>query len=162
MNHFEFFGIPISFYPDQTALSKQFKINIIQHHPDLNEGSDDAEDFTAKNNAAFKILKTDKKRIAYILSLTKTMVEGEKSALPNTFLMEMMELNEALMDAKMEGESITETLKEVTERNKQIWQEIKSIGSHADKHPESFNDALLSIKTLFLQGRYLERVLEQG
>lgn len=162
MNHFEFFGIPISFYPDQSALNKQFKINVMQHHPDLNEGNDDAEVFTAKSNAAFKILKTDKKRIAYILKLTKTMVEGEKSVLPNTFLMEMMELNEALMDAKMEGESIAETLKEVDERNKQIWKEIETIGSQADKHPESFNDALAQIKNLFLQGRYLERILEQG
>lgn len=161
MNHFEFFGIPVGFYPDLIDLNTKFKKNVIQHHPDLNEGSDDAENFTAQNNAAYKVLKTDKKRIPYILQMTNTMVDGEKSSLPNAFLMEMMEVNEALMEAKMEGQPVDDTLKEIQERNELIWKEIESIGKDADKHPEKFSGALTQIKHLFLQGRYLERVLEQ-
>lgn len=158
MNHFEFFGITLSFYPDIKRLSASYKENIKKNHPDLNSGSDASEDFTAKNNAAYKVLKSDKKRIHYILTLTETLVEGEKSSLPPLFLMEMMEINEALEEAK--SSDLAQTLTEIEGKNNVLWAEIEAIGKQADAGVLEQDTALAKIKNLYLQGKYLDRILD--
>ena len=50
MNYFEFFEIPIQFYPDLALVNQIYKKNIKANHPDLNEGELNSENLTALNN----------------------------------------------------------------------------------------------------------------
>jgi len=159
MNHFEFFEIPLQFYPDQTSITKKFKQNTIANHPDLNDGSSDSEEITAQNNEAFKTLKNDKKRIRYILDLVQNSTD-QKQALDPMFLMEMMELNESLMEVKTEEREISKALEKVKRQDQQIWIEIETIGKQYDSKKLSLEEAGRQVNALYLQSNYLKRILE--
>ena len=156
-NYFDFFGLPVSFYPDLEKLKSQFKANILQNHPDLNAGDLKSEQFTALNNNAFSVLRDEKKRIAYILKLNGLLDEENKATLPPDFLMEMMELNEALFE--LEAEEKPTFLKEIEDRNQQLWLEIRKLGQEYDSDNLEKETTLKSIEILFLQSKYLDRML---
>ena len=158
MNHFEFFKIPIQFYPDLKMIAKKFKMNTLANHPDLNAGGVDSEILTAQNNAAYAQLKNERKRIAYILSLG--IVHLEKKSLSPEFLMEMMEVNEALMYAQLEGEDTQEQLNKVEIKDKKIWSDIAKLGARHDAGELDFEEACVQINNLYLQSNYMLRILD--
>ena len=57
------------------------------------------------NNKAYQVLSDPQKRLHYILELKGVFKEGENYLLPQTFLMEMMEVNEDLMDLQFEPDA---------------------------------------------------------
>lgn len=155
---YDFFDLAFHFYPSQDEIRKKFKRNVVANHPDLNSGENDSEIKTAQNNEAYKTLKDDKKRISYILHQTEMLKEGENEKLSPMFLMEMMELNESLEMATAEEKEAA--LKELELKNNTFWQEIESIGKEADLGNLDIQEALDKIKGLYLQGKYLDRIMK--
>src|ERR1700712_951777 len=103
MNYFDFYGIPESFNPDQTALKKKFYQLSKQYHPDFyaNEGDEKQQEIlelSTLNNKAYQALSDPNKVLEYILRLHELVSEGAKPQLPGDFLMEMMDINERLME----------------------------------------------------------------
>ncbi len=160
MNYFEFFEIPIQFYPDLALVNQIYKKNIKANHPDLNEGELNSENLTALNNNAFKTLKNERKRIAYVLDYFGFSTEGKGAVLPPDILMEMMELNEELADIAMEAGDVSNILQKVENQNAEIWNNIAAIGKQADCADLSINEACTKIKQLYLQSNYMLRILE--
>lgn len=101
MNYFELFDLPICPVADKQVLSKKYIQLQRQNHPDYHVGSNDiyqqdALDNSANINAAYKTLKDDQATLAYFLDIKGYLSEEYKYDLPQTFLMEMMDLNEEL------------------------------------------------------------------
>ena len=101
MDYFEFYDIPLSFQPDQALVKKKFYALSKEFHPDFyitesEEKQQEILDLSTLNNKAFQTLSNPDKLLPYILQLKGVLTEGEKYALPQDFLMEMMEVNEAI------------------------------------------------------------------
>ncbi|MFK9781018.1 iron-sulfur cluster co-chaperone HscB C-terminal domain-containing protein, partial [Escherichia coli] len=74
--------------------------------------------------------------IKYVLQLKGLLEEEEKFTLPNSFLMEMMDLNESIMDAKMDGdEDALNNLKDqIHHFETEIYEPVKKIIEHTEGH----------------------------
>ena len=107
MKYFDWFELRPGFFPDQGLLKKKYYALSRQYHPDfyVQQGEIarlEAEEKLQEINKAYATLSNPVKTIAYLLRETIGLPEDEKIALPPHFLMEMMELNEAMQEAASE------------------------------------------------------------
>ena len=98
---FSFYGLPQTFRPDPALVRRQYYALSREHHPDRYAGSDDIKiaetlQMSALNNEAYRTLSDADATFGYILRLHQIIEEEESYKLPPEFLMEMMELNEAV------------------------------------------------------------------
>ena len=140
------------------------------YHPDFyinesQEKQDEVLELSTLNNKAFQVLKDDQKRLHYILQLKSQLVEGENHSLPQDFLMEMMEVNEALMELELEFDS--DLLKLAALKN-QISDIENSLNSDLKVLTSSFDNVdgveqentLKGIKDIYYRNKYLHRIKE--
>ena len=118
-DYFSFYEIPMSFRPDQNLIKKKFYALSKSYHPDffVNESEEKQREIlhlSTLNNKAFQVLSNPEQLLAYILQLKGELEDGEKYALPQDFLMEMMEVNEALMELEFDADE--EQLKILTQK----------------------------------------------
>ena len=165
MNHFELFEIPVSFKPDAQQLKKKFYALSRQHHPDFYTLENEVEQAEALEkssqvNKAFKIFRNLDETIKYVLQLKGLLEEEEKYNLPPDFLMEMMELNEQMMEAKMDEDANSiDRLKNVTaDLEEEIYAPVKEI---VEKYEEAKTTTaeLLRVKEYYYKKKYLNRIL---
>ena len=149
-NFFEWFGLEASFQVDPVELKRLFFQKSREVHPDRND-AEDSLTLASYNNEAYRTLKTQSLRYPYIL---EQYCEAELSDdLPQEFLLEMMDLNEAAM---MGDE---ESLKAELVRLRTEWEE--SVSVIVAQSPDSLStDEWAIVKEHLLKQRYLER-LEQ-
>lgn len=107
INYFELYQLPVGFHPDKEAVKKKFYALSKLYHPDRFTLSDEnaqqeALQMAALNNAAYKTFQDDDATLRYVLQLKGVLEEEEKYSLPPMFLMEMMDLNEAVSEYEME------------------------------------------------------------
>ncbi len=166
MNYFERFDLPVSFCPDQQLLKKKFFALSRQYHPDFftqeNE-NDQAEalEMSSEVNKGYKILQNSNETIKYVLQLKGMLEEDEKYILQSDFLMEMMELNEQLMDAKMEGNAteLASIKQEIATKESEIYLPVKQI-IEASEDRNTADDDLLLVKDYYFKKKYLARILD--
>lgn len=107
-NYFELFELPVSCQVDLKALSSQYRLLQRAVHPDLFVGDDERQQllsvqYASHVNNAFNALKQPLSRIIYLLKLVGREVDMERNTLMDSaFLMEQMELREALDDIRSE------------------------------------------------------------
>lgn len=105
-NHFELFGLPVSFEIDLQDLSERYRHLQAAVHPDRYVNASDRErrlsvEKSALINDAFQILKLPQRRARYMLELQSVSFNDEQdTALDSRFLMEQIELREALAELK--------------------------------------------------------------
>ena len=138
MNYFELYDLPISFNPDQAIVKQQFYALSKKFHPDfyINESEEkqaEVLELSTLNNKAFQVLKDPQKRLHYILELKNQLVEGENYALPQDFLMEMMDVNETMMDLEFDPDAI----------------KLEGVKSQVDLFEQSLNKELTELTTAF-------------
>lgn len=105
-NHFELFGLPTGYRIDAELLAERYRD--LQHalHPDRYAASGDREkrlsmQASTRVNEAFHTLKDPLERARYLLSLHMGGAGGESDTTRDmAFLMEQMELREALSEVK--------------------------------------------------------------
>lgn len=166
MNYFELYDLQISFNPDQKLVKQKFYALSKQYHPDfyINENLEkqaEVLELSTLNNKAFQILKDPQMRLHYILELKGVLVEGENYALPQSFLMEMMDVNEALMELEFDLDILKLTaLKEQTLAiEESLNSELKALTSSFDDCSASEQEnALNSIKDIYYRNKYLWRI----
>ena len=113
-NYFELFGLPVDFAVDIERLAAHYRELQKAVHPDRFANASDrdrrlAVQQAALINEAFHTLKTPLKRARYLLQLNGVIFEDEKeTTMDPAFLMEQMELREALADVKTSSEPFTE------------------------------------------------------
>ena len=101
MDFFRLFGISPTLAPDPVAVKKRYLELSRLHHPDRAAGASaeaqlEALQTTAQINEGYRTLSDTDRTLAYVLKSHGILEDEEKYTLPPDFLMEMMELNEAV------------------------------------------------------------------
>jgi molecular chaperone HscB len=105
-NHFELFGLPVTFDVDVDDLAARYREVQRSVHPDRFASASDQDrrlslQMTALINEAFQTLKDPVRRGRYLLSLRGVDLGDETdTAMDPAFLMEQMELREQLDDVR--------------------------------------------------------------
>ena len=105
-NHFELFGLAPAFAVEADALERSYREIQSKVHPDRFAHAGDAErraslQWTTRVNEAYRTLKDPVQRAKHLLELNGVDVAFEtNTAMPADFLMQQMELREALEAAK--------------------------------------------------------------
>jgi len=112
-NHFELFGLPVAFDVDAHQLAERYRELQRASHPDRYANASDRErrlsvQHAAQVNEAFQTLKSSLRRARYLLQLKGIEFDDEKEThLDPAFLMEQMELREALAEVKTKTDPLT-------------------------------------------------------
>lgn len=169
MNFFEFYSIPVSFHPDENLLKKKFYGFSKEYHPNfyVNEPEEKQAEIlqlSTVNNNAYKVLTNPAKRLEYVLELSGLIQEGEKYQLPQSFLMEMMEINEVLMEIEFDEDParLAEVEDQVTALENELSRELDNltIGFEGLDEEKKKNN-LLKIKDNYFRQKYLLRIKEK-
>ena len=166
MDYFEFYKLPVSFNPDAQLVKQQFYALSKKYHPDfyINESAEKQEEvleLSTLNNKAYQVLSDPQKRLHYILELKGILAEGENYALPQDFLMEMMDVNEALMELQFEPDTVKlqEIKKEIDRIADSMQQELDRLIVVFDtQNKDTEATTLASIKDLYYRKKYLNRI----
>jgi len=164
VNYFEFYDIPVSFKIDESVLKKKYLMKSKKFHPDFytNESASKQEEImqlSTLNNQSYLTLKDFDARMKYILELNGILSKNDKSALPQSFLMEMMDLNEALFDLEMDfdDKKLNQAKNDLEDFEKSLESEISSLLETIEN--KGLNDDILEkIKNYYLKRRYLLRI----
>ncbi len=167
MNYFEFFGLPVSFQVDEVALQKRFYQNSRQYHPDFHTLADNAKqeemlELSTVNNQAWKTLSDPDRRIRYVLEIKGLLGdETAQPALPQDFLMEMMDINEGLMELEFDfdAERYATTLQALENLEKELESGIQPLLA-AWTEADGTEEQLIQVRDFFLKKRYLLRIRE--
>lgn len=168
MNYFEFYDIPEAFHVDEGLVKRKFYELSKTYHPDfyINHSEDKQQEIlelSTLNNKAYQVLSNAGKRLEYILQLHGHAIEGEKYQLAQNFLMEMMEINEALMELEFEPDPaiIENTGKQIFEIESALNTELLSYTSLFDEQSGAEKETLLlKIKDIYYRQKYLLRIRE--
>jgi len=169
MNYFELYNLPISFHPDQNLVKQQFYALSKKFHPDfyINESEEkqaEVLEFSTLNNKAFQVLKDPQKRLHYVLSIEGELIEGESYTLPQSFLLEMMDINEALMELSFDEDQakLDEVKSQIAEVEVSLFDELEKLTNAFDgTSPEERSNLLKSIKDIFYRNKYIARIKEK-
>lgn len=167
MNYFELYDLPVSFNPDEQVVKQKFYALSKKYHPDfyINQSQEKQEEvleLSTLNNKAFQVLKDPQTRLHYILSLKNQLIEGENYALPQDFLMEMMDINEALMELEFSPDAgQVATLKMQTiQIEKALDNELQILTTTFDNTEGGQEEVLKKIKDIYYRNKYLHRIKE--
>lgn len=163
MNYFELFGLPIAFKADPNQLRTAFMNIQRASHPDkFVQGTEMEQELaleqSAMANKGFSLLSNTEKMLPYVLEITGHIQPDEKYNLAPDFLMEMMELNEAWMDAEDES-SKQNILAQINTLKNDIFSPIKAY-LEAASIIDIPQEAMLQIKDYYYKKKYLDRILE--
>lgn len=167
-NYFELYELPLSFQLDGALLKKKFYELSKRFHPDfyVNESPEkQAEilELSTLNNKAYQVLSDPLKRIEYILFLNNMLADGDKYVLPQDFLMDMMDVNEALMEMEFDHDELklSEISTQIDQTEKSLFDELKNASDEFDlKVGKDAEDSLLKIKDIWYRQKYLMRIRE--
>lgn len=166
---FDVLGVRRAFHLTVEELEKQFLALSRQWHPDRYARAEPKERMqalqrTTELNDAYRVLKNDVKRAEYLLKLEGLDISDEKSASVKAapdLLMEMMELNEQLSDAKSSGDAarVAQLLSQVRAENEGA---MKVVDEGFGSYEQGDRSALDRIAQALIAMRYHTRFLEHG
>lgn len=168
MNYFEFYGLPVSFRIDEAQLRQLFYQNSRKYHPDFHTLASPEEQaemlrLSTLNNEAFQTLVDPDRRMRYVLQI-KGLLENEgQQPIPQEFLSEMMDINEALLELEMDyaPERLEQTAQTLEQWERSLDAAIAPLlERYTDDSPTSRED-LQQVRDYFLKKRYLLRIREK-
>ena len=166
MTYFDFYNLPVSFKIDAAALKKTFYANSKRFHPDFftlesDEKQAETLELSTRNTEAYKTLSDFDRRMKYVLELKGVLAAEGENKLPQDFLMDMMDINEALMEPEFEpdADAVSELKTKVQSIESQLFAKIKPIIDQADANDTPQYD-LEKVKNFYLKKRYLLRIFE--
>lgn len=164
MDFFTLFGLPVQMKIDKGAVRKRFFELSRASHPDyfINQEAGEQQkalENSAQLNQALKTLTNDDALIGYVLQQKGLVEPEEKYALDNSFLMEMMELNEELAEAKMENDTSAKLALEARfqQLEKEIYEPVKNIIENY-REGVTTEKELLQVKDFYFKKKYLQRL----
>lgn len=166
MNYFEFYGIPVSFRVDEPALRRIYYRNSKQFHPDFHTLADPEQqarmlEQSTLNNEAFQTLSDPDRRMRYILNLHGLLSEEGQQEMPQAFLLDMMDINEALMELEFDfdPERLAAAEQAVAALENDLDEQIRPI---LDSYSAETGapEELQAVLQYFLKKRYLLRIRE--
>lgn len=160
MNYFELFGLPQAPAVDKSLLAKKYFELQKAFHPDFFTQASETEkeqalEQSAAINKAFNIFQSQEKTIEYFLQTTGLIETDEKYSLPPAFLMEMMEINEALTEG-----SEADVIQQVEAYEAELGEEIRPIIENYQPAVTA-EGSLLKLKEYYYKKKYLKRILDR-
>ena len=165
MNYFELYELPVSMKPDVQQVKQKFYELSRRYHPDFytnSSGEEQAETLEKSSlvNKAFKVFQNRDETIKYVLQLNGLLEEEEKYTLPPQFLMDMLELNEQIADAKLEEDeaALQQIQTTIHDIQSTIYQPVQQI-VEGYQEGVTTKEALLQVKDYYYKKKYLTRIL---
>ena len=165
MEYFDLFDIPVAFHIDEAALKSSFIRLSRECHPDhftlaAEDKQDEMLEKSTQINKAYKVLKDFDQRLQYILSQKEILAGEGQDKLPQSFLMEMMDINETIMDLQFDPDPAK--TKQAKVQIAAFDTELQSGIEHILQSPEAVNndEALAAAKDYYLKRKYLKRIYE--
>jgi len=159
IDYFDIFELPRKFNIHENELRRKYLQMSRETHPDYYIGANpelviEMEEKAALLNTAYRTLKDELLRIRHLLVLDE--IDLEKQALPNAFLMEVMDLNELIEDDGMNAgiEQQIEKGKDILRQQLQAL--MQSYDTTTDSHDKHIILQQASEKVLCL--RYYDRL----
>ncbi len=167
-NYFELYQLPVTFYPDPVLVKGKFYELSRQYHPDRfaqtgGEELANAVRMAAMNNDAYKTLRNPDATMAYILKLNSVLEDEEKYNLPPAFLMEMMDINEAISDyeAMPGNEDVRQMAVNSLNEQLELWDDATKLLVQRYDNGQTGEALLLQIKDQYFRKKYLLRIKER-
>lgn len=165
-SYFEFYDLPQSFSVDEAQLKRKFYALSKQYHPDFHANESQAKqdeilELSTINNKAYKVLSDPLKRIEYVLELHDLIAEGDKYTLPQEFLMDMMDVNEALMDMEFDPDPsrLMTITSEIDQLEASLFDELKALTDKFDTDSDADRrELLVQIRDIWYREKYLMRI----
>ena len=166
MNYFEWFGLPISFNPDQAVVKRKFYELSKKYHPDFYinqpvEVQDEMLENATVTNKAYQTLSKPELFLPYVLSLKGLLQDGEQVQLPPDFLLEMMEINETLMELEfdVDTQKLAALEAEIAQLEAAISNEFEQYARNFESLPdENQAESLEKIKDTYFRQKYVLRI----
>jgi len=160
MNYFELFGLPQAPSVNRSLLAAKYFDLQKKNHPDFftqatETEKEEALEQSAAINKAFNIFQDKEKTIEYFLQLTGMIEADEKYSLPPAFLMEMMEINEALTE---DGEKAV--VNRINDYENALFEENRTVIENYDP-ANTGEQQLLKLKEYYYKKKYLKRILDR-
>ena len=163
-NYFAWFDLPNQFFLDERLLKKKFFAQSRQLHPDFHTQADEITrdamlEKSVYNTQAYKTLSVFDSRAKYILELENILNEENKNTLSADFLMDMLDFNEEIDDAKLSQDvEIIEPLKKRLDTLKNEFLESAKPAMQAYDTDNSKTATLNAVRSYYLKKRYLLRL----
>ena len=163
MNYYELFGLPIGFQVDTQKLRAAFMEIQMATHPDKfaqghPEEQEAALEQSSLANKGYTLLNQKERILPYVLELLGVLTPDEKYALEPDFLMEMMEFNEAWMDAE-DATAKQAIIHQIEQIKNELYAPIQTY-MEMDQIDSISQEAMLQIKSYYYKKKYLDRILE--
>ncbi len=161
-DYFALYGLQPTLSPDASAVRKRFYELSRQYHPDRAgaAGQQEALQKTAQINEGYRLLSDPDALLGYALKHHGIVADNEAYKLPHDFLMDMMELNEAVGNAAMDPSMRPDALREA-EAAFAAWEAdarpLVARYNDGDRSPE----LLAALKDAYYRRKYLQRLREQ-
>ena len=167
MYFFELFNLPPQLIINKDVLRKKYFELSKKYHPDFFANTDQADQHeilekSALLNKAYKTFASNDETIKYVLREKGLLENDEKYQLENTFLMQMMEINEelseiGLINAETPGNTLSEKLNAL---QNEIYEPIKNIVENY-KEDITTKEELLQVKDYYFKKKYIDRLANQ-
>ena len=165
--HFELFELPVSFEVDLSDLSQRYRELQRVVHPDKFVNASDRErllsvEKAAAINEAYQILKSPQRRARYMLELQSVSFDDEKdTALDPAFLMEQIELREALSELKQTADPMASLNKIMANIKERIADVLNSLAEGLEQ--KQLDDSQKSsLKQLIHKMQFLNKLQEEA
>ena len=167
---FEVLGLPLAYALDSADLEQRLLRFSRIVHPDYfrsagPELSSRAERHSAALNAAYEVLRDDVRRAQWLVQTLGGPSEGEEREMPQSFLVEVLEWNEALEQVRS-GDAQPGTLEGMaTELQRGRELELAAVATALDPLPDpdagSANATLRDVRKRLNAVRYIDRTLAE-
>ncbi|HUR64792.1 MAG TPA: iron-sulfur cluster co-chaperone HscB C-terminal domain-containing protein [Chitinophagaceae bacterium] len=161
MNYFELFEIPVHLKVNGDLLAEKFYALSRRYHPDhaalgTLDVKDESLERSALLNKAFRTFQKPDETIKYVLQLKGLLEEEEKFELPPDFLMEVLEINEAILDSD-DHSAVPGQLEKL---QSEIYEPVKEIVENY-KEDVTTQKELLQVKEYYYKKKYIDRIRKQ-
>lgn len=163
-NHFELFGLPVSYEVDQAKLSEHYRELQRTVHPDKFANASDQErrlsvQKAAQINEAFQTLKSPIRRARYMLEMRGMEFDDQReSAMDPMFLMEQMELREALAEIPKNDQG----LMKLGKLQDDIQQKVRQLSSElSELFKENSDEAMNTAKVTMHKLQFMDKLQQE-
>lgn len=160
-DHFALFDLPRRFAIDANELECRYRDLQSKVHPDKHAHLGDSErriamELATSANEAFETLKHPLQRAVYLLHLAGSdIAAGNNTAMPSDFLIEQMDLREAVSDARAAGdESALDELR--ADLKSRMAAQYVLLGSMLDQHHDYAAAADMARRLMFQEKLFRE------